>query len=272
MTSHAGQPHILIFDSGVGGLTVFDEVRARLPNACVSYAMDHAAFPYGTKSEAWLTKHVPDLLTGIADALSPDILVVACNTASTIALPEIRARLSIPVVGTVPAIKPAAETSASGTIGLLATPGTVERYYTQDLIEQFAPTSRVLRHGSSRLVEIAEAKACHQTIKREEIAAELAPLFDQDNNETMDTIVLACTHFPLLIEDLRAASPRDVIWIDSGSAIAARTEEIAQNLSPANRKKAIARSFSTAVSEENLSPYQPAFKLRGFGEIGPLKN
>ncbi|MCL4159991.1 UNVERIFIED_CONTAM: hypothetical protein GTU68_057824, partial [Idotea baltica] len=150
---------VLVFDSGVGGLTVADEIRALGPSLGVHYAADSAFFPYGDKSDAALRARLPVVAKALCDVVKPDVFVIACNTASTLGLPEVRAVLDIPVVGTVPAIKPAVAHSRTHTIGLLATPGTLNRAYTAALIEEFASQTRVIQHGSIELVRLAEAHA-----------------------------------------------------------------------------------------------------------------
>ncbi|RLA42533.1 MAG: glutamate racemase [Gammaproteobacteria bacterium] len=214
---------ILVFDSGVGGLSILDAIKQRLSGREFVYASDNAAFPYGVKSQSFLIERVDAVLKALIKQVQPDIIVVACNTASTLVLPSIRDHFKSPVVGVVPAIKPAAEQTRSGVIGLLGTPGTVAREYTQQLINEFAGSNTVVKVGSSRLVDIAELALRGITPDSTELGKILAPLFADDR---LDTIVLACTHFPLIIEDLKAASPRLVNWIDSGAAIARRVESL----------------------------------------------
>lgn len=216
-------PRILVFDSGVGGLSILQAVRARLPGCDYFYACDNAAFPYGTKDEDTVVERVEQVLKAVIAQTHPDVVVVACNTASTLVLPRIRSHFRDPVVGVVPAIKPAATASRTGVFGLLGTPGTVDRAYTQNLIDEFAPQCTVLRVGTTALVKMAEAKLRGATLDRDQITAVLAPLFA---HPALDTVVLACTHFPLLHDELVAASPRPVIWIDSGEAVARRVASL----------------------------------------------
>lgn len=222
--SRAPPSRVLVFDSGVGGLSILTEIRARVPSCELVYACDNAAFPYGTKSEAYLVERVDRVLRALVAETAPDIVVVACNTASTVALPRIRAHFHKPVVGVVPAIKPAARLSQSRVIGLLGTPGTVSRLYTQQLIDEFAADCVVLRVGSARLVEVVEDKLRGISANPEELRDIISPLFlDRDSVDTrIDVLVLACTHFPLLAAELAAAAPRPVRWVDSGEAIARR--------------------------------------------------
>lgn len=224
--------HALVFDSGVGGLSVVSEIRSRLPQAYLSYAADDAFRPYGNKTEAQLCARLPELLGTLAHMLNPDAVVIACNTASTTALPAIRAAVNIPVVGVVPAIKPAAEHSTTRAIGVLGTPGTVRRAYVDDLIADFAPDCHVLLKGSTRLVAEAERKLAGQPVNMEVVREELAPLFTGKVGADVDAVVLACTHFPLLRDELRAAARQSVKWIDSGAAIARRLSNVLADISP----------------------------------------
>ncbi|MEA3250026.1 MAG: glutamate racemase [Pseudomonadota bacterium] len=210
---------ILIFDSGVGGLSVTAALRARLPTATLAYVCDNAMLPYGTKADAWLVSRIVATCTSAVRASGAAGLVVACNTASTLALRELRARLTIPVVGTVPAIKPATRLSASRVIGLLATSATVNRAYTQTLIEDFAADCRIVRVAADGLVDEAERQLAGLAPDDGVLEAALAPLWTQP---TLDTVVLGCTHFPLLRQRLETSAPRTINWVDSGEAIARR--------------------------------------------------
>src|SRR5215510_1515846 len=117
-------PRILFFDSGMGGLTVASAVRSAEPDATLIYAADNAAFPYGAWDEPELVRRIVVVVGKLIAATRPDLVVIACNTASTLALSSLREHYEVPFVGTVPAIKPAAEQTKSGMIGVLATPGT----------------------------------------------------------------------------------------------------------------------------------------------------
>ena len=215
MTRHAP---ILFFDSGVGGLSVLAPTRALLPNAPIVYAADSAWFPYGTRSEAEIAERVPELLGRLVGRFHPRLVVVACNTASTIALDHARAALDIPVVGTVPAIKPAAEISRTRVIGVLGTDATVRQPYVDNLAREFAADCTLIRHGSADLVALAEAKLAGGKVSPEAIAAAVQPLREASD---LDTVVLACTHFPLLAEELAHALP-GVQFVDGGPGIARR--------------------------------------------------
>ena len=212
---------ILFFDSGVGGLSVLGPTRQLLPNAPIVYAADSAGFPYGKRTETELATRVPALLGRLVERYRPRLAVIACNTASTIALDHARAALDIPVVGTVPAIKPAAELSRSRVIGVLGTEATVRQPYVDDLAARFASDCMVIRHGSPELVELAEAKLAGEPISIQAVHDAVAPMVLQPEGERMDVMVLACTHFPLLADEIATAFPA-IAQVDGGSGIARR--------------------------------------------------
>lgn len=217
-------PRILVFDSGVGGLSVAREIQQRLPLNPLVYASDNAFFPYGTKGETELIARVDVVIGELLLRYPADILVIACNTASTLTLPYLRSKLSVPIVGVVPAIKPAALMSKTGVIGLLATPATVARPYTHELIREYAATCRVISLGSSELVQIAEQKLRGEVIDANAIGRIAQELMRADQAGQMDVLVLACTHFPLLKDELMQHLPAQLKLIDSGAAIARRVE------------------------------------------------
>jgi glutamate racemase len=219
-------PTILAADSGLGGLTIVAEIRKALPRARLAYLCDNAFFPYGTRPDAELLAHFLGVMNQAVARVHPDLIVTACNTISTICLPQLRAATSIPVVGVVPAIKPAAQQSRRKIIGLLATPATVNRPYTDDLIQRYAADCTVLRIGSAELVEMAEARLLGEAINRARLERILAPFFNRPAEAQPDVVVLACTHFPLLRAELQAAGPADVAWIDSGAAVARRVVHV----------------------------------------------
>lgn len=212
---------LLFFDSGVGGLSVLKPTRELIPNAPIVYAADSAGFPYGKRTEEELAERVPALLSRLVKRYRPRLAVIACNTASTIALDHARAALDIPVVGTVPAIKPAAELSRSRVIGVLGTEATVRQPYVDDLAARFASDCTVIRHGSPELVELAEAKLAGEAISIEAIHGAIAPMVLQPDGEKMDVMVLACTHFPLLADEIATAFPA-IAQVDGGTGIARR--------------------------------------------------
>ena len=214
---------LLIFDSGVGGLSVLGPIRALLPTAPIVYAADSAGFPYGTKTEAEIEVRVPALLGRLAERYDPRLVVIACNTASTIALDTVRSALDLPIVGTVPAIKPAAAQSKTRAIGVLGTDATVVQPYVDRLADEFASDCTVVRHGSAELVELAEAKLRGEPADAVAYRRILGGLLARPGGERIDTVVLACTHFPLVEDELEAAAPRPLAFVDGKEGIARRT-------------------------------------------------
>jgi glutamate racemase len=219
-------PTILVFDSGLGGLTVFREVIRARPDAHYLYVADDAAFPYGRIAEAALIARVSEVLRQLIAAHAPDLVVVACNTASTLVLPELRARFAVPFVGTVPAIKPACGGSQTKVISVLGTQATVGREYTRKLIADFANACEVTLVGSARLAGYAEAQLHGNPVSDAAIAAEIAPCFVDRGGKRTDTVVLACTHYPLLLERLQRLSSWPVAFLDPAPAIARRVVDL----------------------------------------------
>ncbi len=257
----------LVFDSGIGGLSVLDAITASGRAIELDYVADNAWLPYGLKDDAALRARVPGLLAELAAQWRPDLVVLACNTASTIALEQTRAALSIPVIGVVPPIKPAAKLTATGTIGLLATPATIQRAYTTDLIAEFAAGRRVLGFGSATLVEAAEQKLRGALINKAAIEEAIEGLFGVEGGAEIDVVALACTHFPLLTQELASAAPRACVWLDSGAAIARRLLQVLGAEAGAARGQRA--GFTDITAARALAP---AFAQRGFSslsEIGP---
>ena len=219
-------PRILVFDSGLGGLTVFEPVAALRPDAELTYVADDAFFPYGALAEDALVARVVALMGELIPRFEPDLVVVACNTASTLVLAPLRAAYKTPFVGTVPAIKPASLASRSKLISVLATPGTVARDYTRGLIREFAGDCEVTLVGARALASLAEADLRGERIADADIAREIAPAFVERAGRRTDQIVLACTHFPLLGARLAALAPWPVAWVDPAPAIARRVDAL----------------------------------------------
>ncbi len=219
-------PRILLFDSGMGGLTVARAVAAQLPEAHLTYAADNAAFPYGAWKEEALTKRIVEAVGRLIERSDPHIVVIACNTASTIALAALRESYKIPFVGTVPAIKPAAAQTKSGIIGVLATPGTVSREYTHALIHTYAFHCKVFLHGAGRMAEIAENKLKGHAVDLQELRSEIEPAFRMRDGKRTDVVVLGCTHYPLLMDELKQVEPWPVTYIDPAPAIARRVADV----------------------------------------------
>lgn len=227
----SGSPHseapILFLDSGLGGLSVLQPTRALLPQANIIYAADFAGIPYGEKTEIEVATRVCALLGSLTAIHRPRLAVIACNTASTIALAHVRAVLNLPVVGTVPAIKPAALASRSRVIGILGTAATIRQPYVDRLSAEFASDCLVLRSAAPELVAAAEAKLRGEAVDACVIAKALDGLRTQAGGERMDTVVLACTHFPLLKAELQAAAP-DLNFVDGSEGIAQRIVHLTQ--------------------------------------------
>jgi glutamate racemase len=219
-------PTILVFDSGLGGLTVHREIVAVRPDACFIYVADDAGFPYGAVREDVLSARVVGLIGKLIEAYRPDLVVIACNTASTLVLPELRERFTVPFIGTVPAIKPACAGSLSKRVSVLGTEATVSREYTHALIRQFGNGADVTLVGSARLAAYAEAELRGEPVEDRAIAEEIAPCFvDRDSRRT-DTVVLACTHYPLLLARFARLQPWPVTFIDPAPAIARRVVDL----------------------------------------------
>ena len=223
---------IVVFDSGVGGFTVFREVKAARPDARYVYVADDAFFPYGSQPEEALIARVVAVIGQAIDDYAPDLIVIACNTASTIALAALRARYTVPIVGTVPAIKPACALSRSKRIAVLGTQATVNREYTRALIREFASGCDVVLVGSPRLAGFAEAELAGTPVSDADIKAEIAPCFVDSDGRRTDTVVLACTHYPLLTERFRAVAPWPVDWLDPAPAIARRVVDLLRDRPP----------------------------------------
>jgi glutamate racemase len=231
---------ILVFDSGIGGLSVLRAIRAQLSNARLVYVADDAAFPYGDWEEAALRDHVVALIGTLIARYRPAAVVVACNTASTLVLPALRARHDIPFVGTVPAIKPAAEKTRTGVVAVLATPGTIRRDYTRDLIRSFAASCHVRLVGAPELAGLAERRMRGESVDADIILGQIAPCFVEIDGRRTDIVVLACTHYPFLQTGMAALAPWPVEWLDPAPAIARRLAAVLEGRAVATRGPAIA--------------------------------
>jgi glutamate racemase len=219
-------PVILVFDSGLGGLTVLREIQKARPDARYVYLADNAFFPYGDLPETVLIDRVVTLIGEMITRHRPDLVVIACHTASTLVLPALRAAFTTPFIGTVPAIKPAAETSRSRIVGILATAGTAKRDYTRALIDEFAGDCKVIIHSPMQLATRAEAFLRGESVDDAAILADIAPCFIEENSRRTDTLVLACTHYPLLLDAFKRVAPWPVTWIDPAPAIARRVVQL----------------------------------------------
>jgi glutamate racemase len=224
---HTVSPRLLVFDSGLGGLSVLGALRQAVPEAAITYLADDACFPYGALTEEALIARVGEVVGSTIARLAPDVVVIACNTASTAVLPSLRAAHSVPFIGTVPAVKPAAQISHSGLVSVLGTPGTVHRDYTHALISEFAGTVQPTLVGAERLADLAETVIAGGMVTDADIAQEIAPCFvEAPDGRRTDVVVLACTHYPLLLDRLERLAPWPVTWIDPAPAIARRTANV----------------------------------------------
>ncbi len=220
-----GSP-VLVFDSGLGGLSVVRAIRGLMPDLPLVYVADDAGFPYGDMAAGDLTAHVVSAIDRAIAEFEPSAVVIACNTASTLVLEPLRSRHALPFVGTVPAIKPAAEQTRSGVISVLATPGTIERDYTRDLIARFAADCHVRLVGAPTLAKLAEDHLHHVTVDPDLIRDQISPCFQEIDGRRTDIVVLACTHYPFLIDMMRNAAPWPVEWLDPAPAIAHRLADV----------------------------------------------
>jgi len=245
------QPTILVFDSGLGGLTVHAEIVKALPLAHYVYVADDAAFPYGRLTPEACAARVVGVMGRALAAFRPDIAVIACNTASTVALAQLRAAFAIPFVGTVPAVKPAAALSRTRMISILGTPGTVSREYTHDLIIAHAADCRVSLVGAPRLASLAEAHLRGEPLDDDAVAAEIEPCFREREGLRTDVVALACTHYPLLLDPLRRLARWDVAWIDPAPAIARRVRHLLEE----SAASALHRTDGGAMDGGNLSVF-----------------
>lgn len=242
---------VLVFDSGVGALSIMNHIRARYPFLDLDVLCDDVFFPYGEKQDSVLDERVSSVIGHFAAREPFDLAVIACNTASTVCLPRLRSQFTKPIVGVVPAIKPAAADSLSKTIGILATPATIGRKYTHELIARYASKCTVHLYGSTKLVEEAERKIREGTPNKKVVYDELAKLLSKDPEQKMDRIVLGCTHFPILIEDFAESMlDREIVFMDSGEAIASRVGVLLKILTERKGSVGTIRQFYTSQFEK----------------------
>jgi glutamate racemase len=243
---------ILVFDSGIGGLSVLRAIRALLPDRRFVYVADDAAFPYGDWEEAALRDRIVELMGRLIAEHRPAAVVIACNTASTLVLPPLRERFAVPFVGTVPAIKPAAEQTKTGVVAVLATPGTMRRDYTRELIRSFAKDCHVRLVGAPELASLAEARMRGEKVDRARIADQIAGCFVEVEGRRTDIVVLACTHYPFLIDLLEGLAPWPVHWLDPAPAIARRVGTVLEGSAVAAEGESVARFTSGRAPTEPL--------------------
>ena len=267
-------PRILVFDSGLGGLSVHRALRDLMPQAETVYVADDAAFPYGDLADQALVERVRRVMATMIPAQAPDLVVIACHTASTLVLSDLRAGFPVPFVGTVPAIKPAAEASKSRRIAILATPATVRRDYTQGLIRSFARDCDVILHAPPLLAERAETVFAGGHVSDAALQEDLAPCFvDMDGRQT-DVVVLGCTHYPLLLDRFQALAPWPVQWIDPAPAIARRVQALLalQNLLHNRLRHSNTHLFINTGAADFYERLRDPLAVRGFsgGEWHPI--
>jgi len=270
MTSNLAEASspILFFDTGVGGLSVLREAQKLLPNAPIVYAADYAGMPYGMKSEDELSTRIPLLLGRLVERYKPQLVTIACNTASTIALDVVRSVLDIPVVGTVPAIKPASQMTKTGVIGLLGTQATIRQPYVDRLATEFAADKTILRFGAPDLVNAAEAKLSGELPDPELIDAAVAGLVNQQHGDEIDTVILACTHFPLVQEELQKSFVRAIQFIDGSPGIARRIAQLtSEAMWPEVPESGV---FVTTGDLAQLEPYQKTLEEFGLTRLQAL--
>ncbi|MFA0079973.1 glutamate racemase [Vibrio artabrorum] len=259
IVSDSLQKNILVFDSGVGGLSVYKEISQLLPNHNYIYVFDNEAYPYGELDQQVLIHRVQSIVASFVSSHAIDIVVIACNTASTIVLPTLRAGNPIPIVGVVPAIKPAS-LLANKAVGLIATPATITREYTHDLIKNFSINKRVELLGSTRLVDMAENKLRGEAIDLEELQQILQPMIN-----TIDVAVLGCTHFPLIKTEIQQVLGKDVLLVDSGKAIAKRVQGLL-DLESSGQKGGVREVFCSALPKKE-SALNSMLKQLGFSSV-----
>ncbi|TCI01450.1 glutamate racemase [Corallincola luteus] len=259
---------ILVFDSGVGGLSVWQAIRLAYPELTCHYLMDNEGQPYGELDDSTLIRRACDLIMQVVAQVNPALVVVACNSASTLVLPTLRKQLDLPVVGVVPAIKPAAFQSSNKHIGILATPGTVARAYTQALIDEFAADCRISRIGNSELVGMAEDKLAGRAVNLPRLAEILAPWSQGDGP---DTIVLGCTHFPLLATEIIECLPA-AHCIDSGEAIARRVTNLLLPAANTAKLDVKERTLWVTKQDQRVAQQWSSFLLAGLTQIQVIKS
>ena len=254
------QVNLLVFDSGIGGLGVVREIRKLQPEAGITYLADNAFFPYGEKPDAQLQAHILGLLGAAIEVLRPDAVVVACNTATTIALAALRAAYAVPFIGCVPPVKPAAAASRTKNIGVLATAATVRRAYVADLVQIYAADCTVHTLGTPTLAELAEQKFAGATV---DPSAAVAPLFTRPGGAAIDAVALGCTHYTFLLPEFVALYP-DIAWFDPALPVARQTLAVTEKLSPTPRRPDLAWFTGAAPVGEAMRERLADF---GFSEV-----
>lgn len=253
---------VLVFDSGIGGLTVLREARVLMPERGFIYVADDAGFPYGGWEEDGLRQRILSLFAQLLDTYQPEICIIACNTAFTLAGADLRAAFpDMTFVGTVPAIKPAAERTRSGLVSVLATPGTVKRAYTRDLIQSFASQCHVRLVGSENLARMAESWIRGESVSDDAVLTEISPCFIEDQGRRTDIVVLACTHYPFMANVFRRLAPWPVDWLDPAEAIARQARRKVEVLQGAEHPE----GFDFAIFTSGQPDFTTRRLMQGFG-------
>lgn len=206
------------FDSGVGGTSIWREVTALLPHESTVYLADSANAPYGIKSKSEIQR-LAYKNTDILLDKGCKLIVVACNTATTVAIAELRSRYSVPFVGIEPAIKPAALQSKSGKVGVLATRGTLASDLFRETSGKYRQDVEFVEVQGTGLVELIEAGKHNNPETEALLKIVLKPILESD----VDYLVLGCSHYPYLIPLLKRLLPKHIQVVDSGAAVAAQT-------------------------------------------------
>jgi glutamate racemase len=262
MTANNLSRPVLVFDSGIGGLTVLREARVLMPERGFIYVADDAGFPYGGWEEEALTARILSLFEKLLADYRPETCIIACNTAFTLAGAALRENFpDMTFVGTVPAIKPAAERTRSGLVSVLATPGTVKRAYTRDLIQSFATQCHVRLVGSQNLARMAEAYIRGNALSDDDIRAEIAPCFVEMDGKKTDIVVLACTHYPFMANLFRRLAPWPVDWLDPAEAIARQARRKVPLVDGAEHPE----DFDFAVFTSGNPDFATRRLMQGFG-------
>ncbi|WP_447593361.1 glutamate racemase [Aquipseudomonas campi] len=218
----SSQAPVGVFDSGVGGLSVLHEIRARLPDESLLYVADSGHVPYGEKSPEFIRERSQAISAFLLEQ-GAKALVLACNTATAAAVADLRERYpQLPIVGMEPAVKPAAAVTRSGVVGVLATSGTLKSAKFAALLDRFASDVRVITQPCPGLVEQIEAGELDTPRTRELLQGWVEPLLA----EGCDTLILGCTHYPFIKPLLRQLVPKTVSLVDTGAAVARHLQQL----------------------------------------------
>lgn len=241
-----------LFDSGIGGTTIWQEIHRLMPQEDTIFLADQKNAPYGTQTKEAILALSHKNVQYLVDQ-GCKLVVVACNTATTNAIQELRSTFSIPIIGIEPAIKPAAILTKTSTIGVLATKGTI----TSDLFTsklKLYPNVKIIEQIGYNLVTLIEAGQLHSQEIKDLLALYLLPMVEQG----MDTLVLGCTHYPYLTPIIKTIVPENILIIDSGEAVAKHTQRVLKELqlltSQTTRGNTV---FYTNIDPSSLQAFAP---------------